>query len=907
MKKNPYLICLIIFFSSILSFGFITEEDPLKAFLSKLSEYNESTMHEKVHLHFDKPYYAVGDTIWFKSYVVNADNNQLSNRSKILYVDLINEKDSLKKSLRLPVVAGLAWGDFVLPDSYTEGNYRIRAYTTWMRNFDEAYFYDKTIKVGNSLTNEILTTVQYKFSKSGSKENVEATITYTDFKGEPYKEKAVSYNIGLDNRNILSGKGITDNLGKLKVNFPNTQPFILKSGHLNTFITLDKKNTVKKVFPVKATSDAISVQFFPESGNLINGVRSRVAFKVVGADGLGKNATGIIMDASEKITDLKSEYAGMGTFSFTPVDGHRYTAKVKFDDGSEKIFELPKPKESGFVLTVNNENAKDLVIKITPSAKEKAGEEIIVIGQSNGIIKYVSKSKLNGAPVFASVSKKRFPTGILQLTLLNSSYQPLAERLAFIRHQASSMNVSPDKETYSPRSPAKFNFKTLDSIGQPIRGSFSVAVTNESEIPFDDISETTILSNLLLSSDLRGYVETPNYYFTNLNQQKEKALDNLLLTQGWRTFDWKSAKSGHIPSFVYKPEQSINISGKITEANGRPSVRSEVTLISSTGNKVILDTLTDASGRFNFDNLAFSEGTSFIVQSKNAKGKKNVNLLLDQTPPQLITKNINSANIEINVNQSLLPYLTYRATQFAEMRKKGLLQREIILDEVKVVTVKPKVKHSSNLNGAGNADAIVSGDVLPRDCFDLATCLQGRISGVVVQGKKVYLARNLSGNLMSGPTPMQIIVDGSYVEPEYLALINITDVDNIEVLKSVGYTGIYGMRGTAGVLIINTKRGEASSTVLSTVLSRGIASYSPQGYYLSRQFYSPKYAEPEINKIADLRSTIYWAPNVITDDGGKASVNFYTSDQPGTYKAVIEGVDLNGSLTRQVFRFNVAR
>ncbi|HEY0055330.1 MAG TPA: TonB-dependent receptor, partial [Pedobacter sp.] len=145
----------------------------------------------------------------------------------------------------------------------------------------------------------------------------------------------------------------------------------------------------------------------------------------------------------------------------------------------------------------------------------------------------------------------------------------------------------------------------------------------------------------------------------------------------------------------------------------------------------------------------------------------------------------------------------------------------------------------------------------------------------------------------------------SYVEPEYLALINITDVDNIEVLKSVGYTGIYGMRGTAGVLIINTKRGESETR--SKISAKGIASYSPQGYYIGRQFYSPSYAEPEINKIADLRSTIYWAPNVITDVGGKGSVNFYTSDQPGTYKAVIEGVDLNGSLSRQVFRFNVAK
>jgi TonB-dependent SusC/RagA subfamily outer membrane receptor len=235
------------------------------------------------------------------------------------------------------------------------------------------------------------------------------------------------------------------------------------------------------------------------------------------------------------------------------------------------------------------------------------------------------------------------------------------------------------------------------------------------------------------------------------------------------------------------------------------------------------------------------------------------------------------------------------------MRKKGLLRREIMLEEVKVVTAKPKVKHSSNLNGAGNADAVIAGDNF-RDCPSIAACLDGRVAGLLIQNGMAYLARNMRSSF-SGPIPMQLIVDGMYLEPDYLSMISVQDVDNIEVLKNVSTTAIYGLRGSAGVLIINTRRGEARPRSMS----KGIASYTPQGYYLARQFYSPSYAAPEMHKIADQRSTIYWAPNVITDGDGKASVGFYTSDLPGTYKAVIEGVDLNGSLTRQVFRFNVGK
>lgn len=892
---------LSVLICSALFTGFSSDEDPIKELLLKIERYHDNYTSEKVHIHTDKPYYSIGDTIWFKAYVVNADRNRLSGLSKILYVDLINEKDSIKKTLRLPIISGLSWGDFTLSDSLTEGNYRIRAYTNWMRNFDEAYFFDKNLKIGNSFSSQVVSNVQYSFSQTGIKEHVDAGIIYSRLNGEPLAGKQVNYAIELDNRSVLKGKGVTDSNGKLLIKFTNSQPFILKSGKINTSLKVDSQTIVNKVFPIKATSANVDVQFFPEGGSLLNNIRSKIAFKVVGADGVGRNATGYVQDDSAtKIVEFSSDYAGMGSFLFTPLKGNRYTAIIRFEDGSEKKLDLPKAADTGYILTVNNNDPENLGVKVS-AVTEIPNQEVILVGQSNGIVHFVSKNKLDKNFLSASLSKKRFPSGIVQFTLFNSSYQPLAERLVFIRHSSPlSIRFTTDKETYSVREKIKMTLNAADSAGKPAQGAFSIAVTNESQIPFDDVNETTILSNLLLSSELKGYIETPNYYFTEVNSQKDKALDNLMLTQGWRKFDWKNLTAGIYPLLTFKPERNISVSGRVFNLNGTPAVGGKVMLLTSRGTGMVLDTITDAEGRFNFENLSFNDSTTFIVQARNARDKKNVEIVLDRTPAQPVTKNKNAAAAEINVNQSLITYLKNRSEQFAEMRKNGLFRRSIVLAEVKITEVKPKVKESSNLNGAGNADAVlVAADL--QDCQNLAICLQGRVAGLIIQNGVAYLSRNMSSSF-SGPVPMQLIVDGMNVEPSFLSVISPNDVETIEILKSIGNTAIYGIRGGGGVMIITTKRGERNMSARS--FAPGIASFKPQGYYLGRQFYSPVYDGP-VNPLPDLRTTIFWAPNVLTSANGKASVEFFASDKPGVYKAVIEGLDLKGSLVRQIHRFNV--
>lgn len=902
MKK--YLILLFSIITSAIAFGFIRQDDPIKKILLQIEKYRSQYPQEKVHLHTDKPYYAIGDNIWFKAYVVNAEKNELSNLSKILYVELINEKDSIKQSLALPMEMGLTWGDFALSDSLKEGNYRIRAYTNWMRNFDDDYFFDKTISIGNSISNTVLTQVDYSYSKDPKGQKVTANLNFSDMSGVPLSNKEVTYDVLLDFRSILKGKGLTDANGTLQVNFVNNQPYILKSGRILTNIRLNEKTIASKSFLVKTTSNETDVQFFPEGGDLIEGITSKIGFKALRSDGLGLPISGYIADQNQnRIIDFKSEFAGMGSFKLKPLPNNIYTAHITFEDGSEKAIPLPKVRTKGYVLSADNSDPTDLKIKIYCNELQQPDSELKLVAQSNGQVLFVSKNKMTSLVFSAAIPKSRFPTGILQLTLFSPENEPVAERLVFINHSDYlNINLSSEKPEYQQREKVKLSLDVKDLKGNPTMGSFSVSVIDESKVPFDEENETTIISNLLLSSDLKGFIEKPNYYFTDVNADKIRQLDNLLLTQGWRRFEWRNILSNNFPSLAYEAEKSMQVSGEVRSMSGKPIIGGRVTLFSSSGTQFLIDTLTDRNGRFRFDNLYFNDSTKFIVQARNEKDKKNVEILLDRIPPQLVTKNKNEPMVEVNVNKSISGYLKNSREQYDDLRKNGLISRNIMLDEIKVVEKKVEVKNSSNLNGAGRADAIIKADQL-QNCFSITQCIQGRFAGIMVINDIVYATRNMASSF-SGPIPMQVVIDGSFVEPEFLSSINPNDVETIEILKSISNTAIYGMRGGGGVLIVNTKRGEFNRDYRN--YAPGIMGYNPKGFYKGREFYSPNYDDPSVNtKVADLRSTIFWKANVVTDTTGKASVEFFNADGKGKYKAIVEGINIDGTIGRHIFRYIV--
>ncbi|WP_441900488.1 TonB-dependent receptor plug domain-containing protein [Pedobacter psychrotolerans] len=896
MKLSIRLV--LSFLLIILGFSaFKMDDDPFTQLLKKLEDYTNKYPQEKVHLHLDKPYYAIGDDIWFKAYVLDAKSSAPSALSEILYVELINEKDSVKKQLKLPVVGGITWGDFKLADTLSEGNYRIRAYTNYMRNFGTAFFFDKSIKIGNSWANKVFTDTQYDFKRENNTDKVTATIHFEDKVGLAYKNSEVSYDVQLDYKSVEKGKTKTNVNGDAVITFVNTTVNSNKSGKIIATITLDNKQKVVKSIPITSTSNDVDVQFLPEGGNLIEDLPQKVAIKAVNAAGHGENVKGTIVDdKGAEVTAFETTYLGMGNFIFNAQAGKVYTAKIKFADGSSKDVKMPLAQKSGYAIAINNSDTAKVSLKIMSSADLVNGAELKVVGQQVGNICYVSKAKMDKQVLMANILKKNLPSGIVQFTLFSATNEPVAERLIFVKNKADQLDIALNTTAVSNNKKAKTTV-TFDATNQrkPEVSSFSVAVTNASKVAPDEDNETNILTSFLLTSDLAGYVEKPNHYFLKDDVATQKELDNLLLTQGWRRFLWKNVISGVGPSITYGAEKSLAISGTIMKGN-KPVAGGKVMLMATKGSTFIIDTVTNAEGKFVFDHLSFGDSTKFVVQARTKTERKFVDINIDMVPGQVVTKSKNSPDIEINVNNSLMKYIKESDNYFNEMTRLGLLGRTIKLDEVTITEKKNPAKNSANLNGAGRADFIMTSENLST-CITLSQCLQGRLPGVIFRGSVPYLMRSQN-------TPMSIVLDGMRVESEFLDNIVPNDVESIELLKSIGNTAIYGSQGGGGVLVITTKRGGGTSNY--NRYAPGIVSLNPKGFSVSRVFYSPQYNEDATNnKGKDLRTTIYWNPQVIAQQDGKARFEFYNADEPGSYRMVIEGLDASGHLARKVYTYEV--
>ena len=882
-----------------------TQQGTIEDLLERLQGYAKAYPEEKVYLHLDKPYYTVGDDIWFKGYVTIGAYNNLSGLSKILYVDLIGPEDNIVQSIRLPLIAGVTMGDFQLADSLAEGNYRIRAYTNWMRNFDHDIFYDRTLPIGNARTDRIITHSSF-FYENSPVHTVDTEIGFTDLKGGPLADMDVNYQVIMEGRNISRGRKKTDEQGRIAFNFVNKQPFNLKSGKVALTLLTPEKQLINKTIPLKTTSNTNSIQFFPEGGHLVAGNLTKVAFKALEPEGLGIGVRGYVEDEKGiHVVEFESAYAGMGSFNFIPQAGSKYTAQVIYADGSEAVQELPEVAVSGYALAVNNELENQLFVQAFASDDLVKGQEITLLLQRNGTVFYASKSKLTKNEAIFSIPRADIPAGVVQITLFDPDMKPLAERAIFNTNEHSTLplTIATDQARYRPKQRVTVQLTAGQQADTNRVAALSAAVIDLTKVPIDSgLREGNVYASLLLSSDIRGYIETPEYYFEDMGRVKRRELDNVMLTHGWSRINWRDLAAKKTPAITYHPEQDMRISGVVTKRDGKtPVPNATVTVLSTSNTLAFIDTVTGPDGRFTFDRLLFYDHTKFVVQARDERGRKNVDVHLDESPRQQVTRNRNTPDATVNVNQSISTYLRNTQEQFAEMEKYGLREKTILLEEVKVTREagKDKVRHSSNLNGPGNADQVITADELTMGCTTLDLCLQGRLLGVVFRNGIPYSTRSFD-------QPMQIVLDGMFMEPDALSIINPFDVETVEVLRNVGNTAIYGIRGGGGVLIITTKRGDSGSYTRD-LYTPGIVTHSPQGYYEVREFYAPDYDAPadSLAGMKDLRTTIHWEPNIVTDQTGSASFSFYTAEGPGTYRIVVEGLDVNGRAGHAVHYFTV--
>lgn len=880
-KISILLLSLFVFFGSSL------RAQTIEQTLEKLDNYNVAHPQEKLYLQLDKYAYTAGETIWFKAYTTVGIYNFFSNLSGIAYVELIDASMQKVDSLIIPLGMGIGIGDITLSDTITEGSYRLRAYTNWMRNADNKYFYDRTIQISNGRTDNVLTTTVFE---EGPKNNT-YTIALQAISGEPLAKTNVRYEVIHQGKSVERKRATTDEKGNLVIALAKKY----KEAQVRLNFVNHEKQGVNKLIKIINAAHASAIQILPEGGKLLAGFINTVAVKALNEQGLGVKSQVIFTNGKDTLGNLLTNELGMGAFSLYLNPGDSLYAFAAYDNAAYVPVEVPPIYNTGYGLQINNQQESRLFAQVNISEDLVNGEELYFLAHHLGKVLFVSKQKATKTELSFSMPKKELPSGVITITILGSKFEPIVERPIF-NYNANTLlalDVAFDKQTYGLREKVNVSLNVLGNDTLKI-AALSASVLNRSKITDNPNTAANILSTLLLSEDLNGYIEKPGFYFEG-DRVKTLDMDYLMLTQGWRNVDWKALDLDL--KMKFPAEKSLSISG-FTKKLGRtkPEGGAKVQMISTKNYMDFIDTTANEEGYFNFSNLLFADSIKFLITARDEKGKNNIDIVYSKPLLAGVGVNKNWGDERWDVNSLYQAEINASKRYFTELERAGLKEKAIAIEEVVVrARQEPKVaKNSSNLNGAGRADQIVTAEDLST-CATLEMCLAGRLVGVTWQMGVPYNTR--------GNQPMQVVLDGMFIEPDQISMVNVADVESIEVLRNANYTSVYGSNGGNGLIIITSKRGDSA---LRSFVPKGIITIQPMGVRMNTEYYKPDYEVSNAVKYnQDLRTTIHWEPLLVTNQAGASSFSFFTADEKGTYIVVIEGLDLFGRICRSVHEIEI--
>ena len=643
------------------------------------------------------------------------------------------------------------------------------------------------------------------------------------------------------------------------------------------------------------------VQFLPEGGQLVNGIESRVAFKAINALGLGASVKGFVLNArKDTITGFASTRLGMGFFSIKPEAGQTYTAFVQPGDGSTVPYPMPVAQAQGVVMQVDNISRADQVKVYVRHNKtnDDAAAALTLLAQTRGQPVHVVSIPLTKKTALIQLPRAEFPEGIAQLTLFDETHKPISERLIFVnKDERINIGLVSTKKSYKNREKIDLTITTTTPEGKPAPANLSLAAVDSLLAPEADSSGTSIVSNLLLTSDLTGTVEQPGYYFNPKNQDRWIQLDLLLITQGWRRFDWTNVLAGTVPPIKYPVERGLSLTGRVVRPNGKDiggKVNLNFMVVRRDSTRDFLMGETDETGLFGAYDLDFTDTT--LVRIQGTKGRANRDLVINLD--QLLNPTVTISRVPYNpfeFRRDELAEFIKRTNEYLEIERQIRRNGEILLQAVTVKAKKYKERDSRVIYS--NPDASVKFTAInSAGRQTILDVIQGQIPGVQVTGSGFNATVQIRGAVnFSGAVPPLFVLDGMPTDLQGVINIPVSDVDRVDVLKGAS-AAIYGSRAGGGVISVLTKRGAPDYDFSKDLTpSPGTLITKLPGYAPVRQFYAPQYDVKKPEHIRpDYRATLYWSPMIQTDAAGKATVSFFTSDAKTNIRFRAEGITASG-------------
>ena len=646
----------------------------------------------------------------------------------------------------------------------------------------------------------------------------------------------------------------------------------------------------------------LEISFMPEGGSMVENVSSVIAFKAVKSTGSGTDVNGEVYSYDGKlITTFKSTHRGMGKFILQPVQGYSYYAIVKSSEGDVIRQDLPESFSKGFVLAAKLKRMDEHVVTL------KTNPETLSRYLNRDLLMAISSHKKNIEILIVKIDSlnntfilptEDLPDGILMVTLFGLDNRPLCERLIYVRNMEDvEVLIETDKKIYDQRDTVSVRLAVTDNFntGQEAFLSFS-SVEN---LYCDNVSHfpSSISSWFLLESNIHGPVEEPSYYFNSSNPDRLKNLDLLLLTHGWRDFEWKYKE------IKYLPETGFRISGRLRRSFiDIPLTNKPVTIGIFQGDKNILTTvLTDSLGRFRLDIDDLTGNARVIATAAENKGSAQGRLVLDSLyyfPAKIEaynTRKILNAKEE-KTDTSNLALLRETDLVKRSIRKKYTLSDTILIDEVMILAKRKETPREFQVNqirlvyGQPDKEIIITPQL--ESARSISDILIGRVSGLTLSKP----TRTSSGIRIHGMTSFSesqeplFMLDGIVSSYGEVNSIPMNWIDRIDVIKSEK-AAAFGIRGAFGVISVITKTAEdipykAVSYSVNTNIS---------GYNAPRIFYSPKHTATQQNGyMPDLRSTLYWFPDIKVVTNQDYLLKYFNSDVSSTYTIIVEGITSDG-------------
>ncbi|MES2892298.1 MAG: hypothetical protein V4725_09810 [Bacteroidota bacterium] len=795
-KRNLLFTCLAI--AAACFSTFTAQSQRVDSLLSNLET---RFPQEKIHVQFDKAFYNAGETVWFKAYIT-ADNLP-GPLSKNLYADLLDDKGTILQRKMMPIILAGAASNFDLPDTIRSTRLYLRAYTSWMLNFDSSLLFVRPIQI------------------------------------------------------------------------------------------IAAKSAAKKT-PVPTTYE---LDFFPEGGDLVERIASRVAFKATDNQGIPIAVKGEIVNGSgKKMGAFSSLHDGMGFVELTPMPGEKYKATWKDKKGVLHETNLPAATKEGAVLSTSLFDNKLLYTIKRPDSAKAENTSFYVIGQMQQRLVYSARINMSKkTEITAPIETDSLPTGVLQVTIFNADYLPIAERIVFINHDnyyfITDVHVTEKNLAKRGR-----NGIQLD-VGDVLLSNLSISITDAGINPVSS-HEESIYSQLLLTTDLQGYVYNPAYYFSSTNDSVKTHLDLVMMTNGWRRFKWTEVLAEKWPVLKNVPENFLSVNGKILGLNKALLYQKDVTGIMKmkNGSTNFFTMKVDEKGEFKEPDLYFFDTAKLYYQLNNDKDKTlttsstfSFQSNFIKTPQQPLSflsslPSLHKADSSLLVKSSTMAAL--QRSQVESNRVKTLTTVEVRAKQKSLKQQMDEEYTSGFFSGGDGYTFTTEGDPFARSATSVLQYLQGKVAGL-------QISTSGEGGATWRGSPTSFFINEVTSNTGALASINMNDVAMIKVFRPPFFGGVGG--GAGGAIAVYTKKGGGDNSQIKGLPYTNILGYSP-----IKEFFSPDYEKSPDPEVADYRTTLYWNPFVFFDKNSRRIViPFYNSDNCKKMRVTIEGINEQGQLTRE--------